>query len=316
MRNKTKSIDAAALEQSLEVVRAHAAGSEAGVFGPNSQIWRIDREAAAFLGAGRALLMQLAHPWVATAIAHHSTALGDPIGRFHRTFQIVFTMVFGSLDQAFSVSRRLHLRHAAIWGSLPVPIGPYPAGSRYRANDTCALMWVHATLVDTALTAYELVLGPLGTEARERYYAECRVLGLLFGIPIEAQPPDWAGFAAYVEQTVASEGLAVGRSAREIAARVLSGAGHVPVPRWYLDLTAGLVPDSLRHSFRLRYDEREQRRAERALRLVRAVYPALPGSLRYVSPYHEAVSRLFGRRPSFLTRSLNRLWIGRSSMPD
>jgi len=29
------------------------------VFGPNSQIWRIDREAAAFLGAGRALLMQL-----------------------------------------------------------------------------------------------------------------------------------------------------------------------------------------------------------------------------------------------------------------
>ena len=88
MRNKTKSIDAAALEQSLEVVRAHAAGSEAGVFGPNSQIWRIDREAAAFLGAGRALLMQLAHPWVASAIAQHSTALSDPIGRFHGTFQI------------------------------------------------------------------------------------------------------------------------------------------------------------------------------------------------------------------------------------
>src|SRR3954451_12878424 len=40
---------------------------------------------------------------------------------------------------------------------------------------------------------------------------------------------------------------AVGRSAREIAARVLSGAGHVPVPRWYGDLTAGLVPESLRH---------------------------------------------------------------------
>jgi uncharacterized protein (DUF2236 family) len=142
------------------------------------------------------------------------------------------------------------------------------------------------------------------------------VLGLLFGIPLEAQPRDWAGFAAYVEQTVASERLAVGRSAREIAARILSGAGHVPVPRCYSDLTAGLAPESLRHAFRLRYNEREQRRAERALRLIRAGYPALPGSLRYVSPYHEAVSRLFGRRPSFLTRSLNRLWIGRSSMPD
>src|SRR3954447_12029700 len=111
--------------------------AEAGVFGPSSQIWRIDREAAVFLGAGRALLMQLAHPWVATAIAQHSTALGDPIGRFQRTFQIVFTLVFGSLDQALSVSRRLHLRHAAIFGSVPEPIGPYPAGSRYRANDVC-----------------------------------------------------------------------------------------------------------------------------------------------------------------------------------
>src|SRR4051794_33260301 len=119
MRDNPKPIDAAPLEQSLELVRSHGAGSDAGVFGPHSQIWSIDREAAAFLGAGRALLMQLAHPWVATAIAQHSTALGDPIGRFHRTFQIVFTLVFGSLDQALSVSRRLHLRHAAVSGSLP-----------------------------------------------------------------------------------------------------------------------------------------------------------------------------------------------------
>ena len=104
--------------------------------------------------------------------------------------------------------------------------------------------------------------------------------------------------------------------AREIAARMLSGVDDVPVPRWYRDLTAGLVPESLRHAFGLRYDGREQRRAERALRLVRAVYPALPGSLRYVSPYYEAAARLSGRRPGLLTRSLNRLWIGRSSMPD
>src|SRR3954453_19129221 len=127
MRNTPKSIDAAALEQSLALVRSHAAGAEAGVFGLNPQIWRIDREAAVFLGAGRALLMQLAHPWVATAIAQHSTALSDPIGRFHRTFQIVFTLVFGSLDQALSVSRRLHLRHAAICGWL---CHSYQAASR------------------------------------------------------------------------------------------------------------------------------------------------------------------------------------------
>jgi len=53
------------LEVELRFVRGHAAGSLAGVFGPDSATWRVNREAAIFLGAGRALLLQLAHPSVA-----------------------------------------------------------------------------------------------------------------------------------------------------------------------------------------------------------------------------------------------------------
>jgi len=56
---------------------------------------RVDREALTFLGTRRALLLQLADPWVAAAIVQHSRTLADPIGRFHRTFAVVFTMVFG-----------------------------------------------------------------------------------------------------------------------------------------------------------------------------------------------------------------------------
>ena len=81
-------------------------------------VWRIDREAAIFLAAGRALLLQLAHPWVAAAIAEHSHSLSDPIGRFHRTFGVVFTMVFGTTDEAIAAARRLYHRHAAISGAL------------------------------------------------------------------------------------------------------------------------------------------------------------------------------------------------------
>jgi uncharacterized protein (DUF2236 family) len=75
------------------------------------------------LGAGRALLMQLAHPWVATAIAEHSSTLVDLVGRFHRTFEIVFTLAFGSLDQVLAASRRLHRRHAAIAGTMSESLG-------------------------------------------------------------------------------------------------------------------------------------------------------------------------------------------------
>ena len=74
------------LECELNLVRAGAAGSLSGIFGPQSVTWQVDREAAIFLGAGRALLLQLAHPWIAAAIEQHSDTFADPVGRFHRTF--------------------------------------------------------------------------------------------------------------------------------------------------------------------------------------------------------------------------------------
>jgi hypothetical protein len=48
-------------ESSLDAVRDAATGPIEGFFGPASLTWRVDREAAVFLGAGRALLLQLAH---------------------------------------------------------------------------------------------------------------------------------------------------------------------------------------------------------------------------------------------------------------
>ena len=50
--------------------------------GRKSPTWRVDREALIFLGAGRALLLQLAHPWVSAAIAEHSQTFADPMGVF------------------------------------------------------------------------------------------------------------------------------------------------------------------------------------------------------------------------------------------
>jgi len=141
------------LEHELALVSSTAAESSAGAFGPSSVMWRIDKEAVIFLGAGRALLLQLAHPWIATAITQHSRTLADPIGRFHRTFNAMFTIVFGTTEQALAAARRLHRRHAQVSGTLAEAVGPFAAGSRYEANDFVALRWVHATLIETALVA-------------------------------------------------------------------------------------------------------------------------------------------------------------------
>lgn len=311
-----RSVQAEDLEAQFARLRTEVAEPAAGVFGPDSLTWRVDREAALFLGAGRALLLQLAHPWVAAAIAEHSRTLDDPLGRFHRTFETMFTLAFGSLDQAFGAARRLHRVHGAISGELPAAVGPFPEGARYRANDAAALQWVYATLVETALLAHDLVLTPLTPEERERYYAESRLMGAMFGLAPDSLPPDWAAFARYNESMWTSDVLTVSSTAREIARQVLAGAGtFLRAPAWYRNLTAHLLPEPLRIGFGFAHGTRERRRAERALAHIRRIYPRLPMRLRTVGPYQEATARLAGAGPDLTTRGLNRLWIGRPSMP-
>lgn len=304
------------LELALDQVRAGAAGPIPGVFGPDTVTWRLDREAVVFLGAGRALLLQLAHPWVAAAIAEHSTTFADPIGRFHRTFDIVFAMVFGSLDRAVLSSRQLHRRHAMIVGEMPETVGPFAAGSRYCANDIPSLRWVHATLVETALMAHELVLPPLAVEERERYWTESRTFGALFGLTGDDLPADWSGFVAYTAAMAQSDTLTVSPAAREIAAQIFGGARPwLRPPRWYRALTASLVPERLRAGFGFELDARDAKSADNALRWIKRVYPKLPDRLRYVGPYQEAQARLRGElQPDWMTRCLNRAWIGRPQM--
>jgi uncharacterized protein (DUF2236 family) len=309
-------VSAAEFERSLDLVRASAAGAREGVFGPASMTWRVDREAAVFLGAGRALLLQLAHPWVAAAVADQSRVFADPVGRFHRTFGVTFTMVFGSLEQALAVARKLYQRHEAVTGVLPQSAGPFAAGSSYQANQVDAQRWVHATLVETALLAHELVLPKLTDDERERYWSEARLYAALFGIPPDSLPSDWASFLAYGDAMAASDVLTVSPAARDIAQQIFSGrVTGIRPPLWYRALTAQLLPERLREAFELPLGDAERQSAAHALVWMRRIYPSLPRWLRTVGPCQEAEERLKGRdRPSLATRGLNRLWIGRPSM--
>src|SRR5262249_42856026 len=150
----------------------------------------------------------------------------------------------------------------------------------------------------------------------ERYYAETRLFAALFGIPQGALPQSWAGFAQYIDEMVGSEVIAVSDAARRIAAELFAGAGTVwRMPNWYRALTASLLPPRLRRDFGLTYGLAEERSKERALAILRRLYPWLPLRLRYVAPYQEALARLAGRdRLGRLTQALNRLWIGQPSM--
>ncbi len=282
-----------------------------GFFGPDSLTWRINRESAIFLGAGRAALLQLAHPWVAASLVHHSNLMNDAIGRFHSTFRVIYTMLFGTRAQAIAASEQVYRLHTGIRGELPSTVGTRPRGEHYEANEVNALCWVFATLVESAILAYEFVLPPLTPTHREQYYAESKRTAALFGIPSDALPADWWAFTRYAADMMESPLLAVDDNARRLGRSVMSGVGTwIRPPRWYGALTACWMPLRLREGFELSFGAEEEKSVQRTARRLPWVYPRIPRLLRFVGPYHEAEARLRGRTPGPLTRRSNLFWMG------
>jgi len=293
-----------------------AADPCAGLFGPGSITWRVNRESAVFLGAGRAALLQLAHPWVMAALADHSNLLHRPIVRFHNTFRIVFTMVFGSLGQAMAASRYLHGLHTHIRGELNQDAGQWPRGAHYEANEIGALRWVYSTLVESAVMGYECAVGPLTDPEREQYYAESRTFAALFGLPASALPADWSAFAAYNRRMHGSNELAVTGAARAYADTLLSGSGSpLRPPTWFRALTAAWTPPPLRAGFFPDFDCADQHAADAAARRLPRIYRHLPAPIRYVGPWQEAQARLTRQPPGLPARLSNRFWIGEPLLP-
>lgn len=296
-------------------IRVETANPREGIFGPSSISWKVNRESALFLGAGRAALLQLAHPWVAAALDQHSNLRSDPLARFHNTFRVVFTMVFGTVDQALAASRHLYRLHTTIRGKLPEDCAGYTQGSAYEANEANALLWVYATLVESAVLAHDMVLPPLSFNEREAYYSESKRMAALFCIPAAKLPPCWADFEDYIRSMTESDALGANALSRDLAQHVLHGRGSwVPVPRWYRALTAGWLPKRLRDDFALEFGPREQRTVANASRWLRRTYRQLPAPMRFVGPYREALARLDGRRPGPLVMLSNRFWMGQTDM--
>jgi uncharacterized protein (DUF2236 family) len=288
----------------------------AGVFGPDSLCWRVHRESGLFLGAGRAALLQLAHPWVAQAIQDHSQVMSRPIVRFHNTFRVMYAMIFGSRDQALMSARNLYGLHTRIAGEMREDVAAYREGSQYQANEIAALRWVYATLMETAVLAYETVLGPMSAADREAYYAETKMLAVLFGLPAATLPADWNAFEAYCREMETSDVLGVSERARAMGQNLLAWAGSwIKPPGWYRALTAAWMPERLRLLFGLPFADEERHAVGRARRILLGAYRRLPETVRYVGPWHEAQARLAGRSVSLATRASNRFWIGQEKLP-
>jgi uncharacterized protein (DUF2236 family) len=194
-----------------------------GLYGPGSEAWRLNREAALLLGAGpRAVLLQVAHPLVAEGVDRFSSFRADPWARLDGTLRSYLRIVYGTGAAARAEIRRLNGLHRTVTGPVRDAEAATRFGPSFTARDPGLALWVHATLIDSTLVAIERWLGPLPPDRRARFYAETLVVGRLFGIPDAMLPADVDAFDAYLAAMLGPDGpVHPSAVSRELAAAIL-----------------------------------------------------------------------------------------------
>jgi len=221
--------------------------SDKGFFGPRSVSWRIHGDSSAIPGAGRALLMQALDPHVMEVFLANSDYRDDPWGRLRRTGDYFRDVIYGDRETALAAGRGVRRLHERLAGVADPETGRF-----YRASDPDLLLWVHATAVDSFLTAYRRYGGRVSREDGDRYVAEQIVAAELVGIDPESAPASEEDLRDYLDGVT---GLRLTKGAEEGMRMILLDP---PIPTWlkpaWLGISASIVsilPPYIRDLYRL-----------------------------------------------------------------
>lgn len=252
--------------------------------GPKSLVWQLGFSRTGLLYAGRALLLQVAHPVVGAGVRDFSAFREDPWGRLDRTLDSLLIQLFGGA-RAYDEAARLRALHRTINGTGF-------DGERYTALQPEAWAWVHLSNFDTASHYVEEMVRPLTRDERERHYAEWRQLGLVLGIKSAHMPAAFDDVAGYVDEMV-HDRLSANPTTAEVLAslelREVAAPPHFPTALWTAmkplgrtvlrDFTVGTLPAALRERMGLAWTAADERRLDRLRTLVRTASRAIPDRL-------------------------------------
>jgi uncharacterized protein (DUF2236 family) len=257
-----------------------------GYFPPDSMLRRVISETLVGLSGPQVLLLQAAHPVAWAGFFAHTGALDAPYERLDRTALIMNTVAFGTKANADRATRRVRAMHGRVSGTLDEPAGRWPAGTPYSAADPELLLWILGTLAATAAETFSAWVRRLDDDELERLWQDYRVVGVLFGLPMEGSPPTWEAFQAYWDRVLA-EDLHVLPQARELAVDIVLHPPVNPALRPALELvnqiTIGSLPPVVREMYGFSWDPvRAAALAAGREYVKRVVRPLLPDPLRRI----------------------------------
>ena len=140
--------------------------SDPGYFGPNSMMWKVNKEITVLFGGARSLLMHAAHPLIAAGARQTSFYQRDPWKRLIRTLSLQNSVTFGTKEEADESAHRINKLHEVIKGKDQV------SGGTYDALNHEQLLWVHACLQISSIYFYEKTVKKLSDEDKNQYHLE------------------------------------------------------------------------------------------------------------------------------------------------
>ena len=216
------------------------------------------------------------------------------------TIDAMLQLCFGTEAETRAVLARINEIHDRVNGRLPEAGGIVAAGTPYSAHDPALLAWVHATRVDMNLRVYELYVGRLGREDKDRYCAEAASIETGLGIPHGLLPRSFGGLVGYMDDMLASGVIAVTDNARRLARDIV----HPPAPRVATPAlalvrwpTIGLLPPVIREAYGFAWSPSHERMLRRSAWLVRHALPVTPSILRHWPAARRALRAARRRRP-------------------
>ena len=275
-----------------------------GYFGPQSMMWKVNKEITVLFGGARALLMHAAHPLIAAGARQTSFYQRDPWKRLIRTLSLQNSVTFGTKEEADESAHRINKLHEVIKGEDEI------TGGYYDALDHEQLLWVHACLQISSIYFYEKTVKNLTEKEKNQYHEENSIAAEMVLVDRKIMPKTHEELKNWViEKSREKDYLVLTDVALDVA-DIISGG---PVPRhikpiWpFIAFTAfNTLPPEFKNIYGIKDTKFKTALLNFNLYLLKYTRPFLPPFFRLIAPARWAKQRLT-RNPNLSFKDKSKL---------
>ena len=264
--------------------------ADPGYFGPQSMMWKVNKEITVLFGGARALLMHAAHPLIAAGARQTSFYQRDPWKRLIRTLSLQNSVTFGTKEEADESAHRINKLHEVIKGKDEV------TDKIYDALDHEQLLWVHACLQISSIYFYELTVKKLSEEEKNQYHIENLKAAEMVLVNKKLVPKTHNGLKDWVVEKSKEKDYLIMTDVAEDVKDIIGGGpvpGHIkPIWPFIAFMAFNTLPPEFKKIYGIRDSKLKNFILAFNLNLLRITRPLLPPFFRLIAPARWANQRI------------------------